>query len=1028
MRYVDGNSANPTPPYTNWTSAAHVIQEAIPRSQIGLRAGADYRGDGLAVVPTPEGARLRCVFQRLEGDATREGLWLTSTVPNGENDRFRVRSASVGRSVNADASNPLAPFMPMNFAGPPGLGVRQSSGALEASAASPERQGTAALQDAIALPPTGTVQVADKVVRFLRPGVIEEYSVSMDGVRQDFVVRERPAGTAELAVRLAVSGAKVEPSAFGALLVLEDSGRKIAYSRLRVTDATGRELSARIEVVGDAQSQRDSISQPRVASLRATLGQSPPATTTLLKGLHHESEPGHPQEDTTPLAFENDSHGGPRVARPTRNPGLANTIPSGLIASTADAQTERTSAMLAVVVKDADAVYPVRIDPTFSDANWSSMGGIAGADGEVDAAVMDGSGNLYIGGGFTVVGDVIANGIAKWNGSGWSALGSGIDGGVSALAVSGSDVYAGGWFTNAGGSPANYIAKWNGSSWSALGSGMDSAPPGYFPYVSALVVSGSDVYAGGLFTNAGGSPANSIAKWNGSSWLPLGSGMNGGVFALVVSGSDVYAGGTFTTAGGSAASNIAKWNGSGWSALGSGIDGGVSALAVSGSDVYAGGGTAATIAKWNGSSWTALGRMAGGMDGPSVCAVAVSGSNVYAGGWFATAGDSAAANIAKWDGSSWTAVGSGMAGGGWGNGPSVVCAVAVSGSNVYVGGLFSTAGGSPANSIAKWNGTSWSPLGSGIEGGVGVFALGVSGSDVYAGGSFTKAGGSAATNIAKWDGSSWLPLGSGLDGDVYALAAAGSNVYTGGSFTTAGGSAATNIAKWDGSSWSALGSGLDSAPPGYFPHVSALAVSGSNVYAGGEFMMAGGSAASGIARWDGSSWSPLGSGVSGTVSRVFALAVSGGDVYAGGDFETAGGTAANCIAKWNGNSWSALGSGVAGTDGYLAPVFALAVSGGDVYAGGEFAMAGGSTANYIAKWNGNSWSPLGSGMNRPVSALAVSGSDLYAGGLFTTVGGKASGCIARAYLLSLPALSVFRSGTDVMVTWPSADTAGFALE
>src|SRR5437762_9416568 len=71
-----------------------------PWSQIGTKAGADYRGDGLAVSPTAEGARLRCVFQRLEGEATREGLWLTSTVipPSGTgNDRFRVVAAEVGR-------------------------------------------------------------------------------------------------------------------------------------------------------------------------------------------------------------------------------------------------------------------------------------------------------------------------------------------------------------------------------------------------------------------------------------------------------------------------------------------------------------------------------------------------------------------------------------------------------------------------------------------------------------------------------------------------------------------------------------------------------------------------------------------------------------------------------------------------------------------------------------------------------------------------------------------------------------------
>ena len=153
-------------------------------------------------------------------------------------------------------------------------------------------------------------------------------------------------------------------------------------------------------------------------------------------------------------------------------------------------------------------MYPVRIDPTFSDANWISMGGLPGADSQVSAAVVDGSGNLYIGGYFTVVGDVIANHIAKWNGSSWTALGSGMNSNVWALAVSGSDLYAGGEFTAAGGSAANYIAKWNGSSWTALGSGLG----GPYPYMRALAVSDNDVYAGGQFTTAGGKASGYIAR------------------------------------------------------------------------------------------------------------------------------------------------------------------------------------------------------------------------------------------------------------------------------------------------------------------------------------------------------------------------------------------------------------------------------------------------------------------------------------------------------------------------------------
>ena len=129
--------------------------------------------------------------------------------------------------------------------------------------------------------------------------------------------------------------------------------------------------------------------------------------------------------------------------------------------------------------------------------------------------------------------------------------------------------------------------------------------------------------------------------------------------------------------------------------------------------------------------------------------------------------------------------------------------------------------------------------------------------------------------------------------------------------------------------------------------ISALTVSGTNLYAVGEFTIAGGGAANCVSLWNGSSWSALGAGIGGVYPSVYAVAVAGTNVYVGGYFydyvETSTGivvTSTN-VAVWDGSNWLALGSGTWGTSSSFSPtVNALAVSGTNLYAGGFFTMAG----------------------------------------------------------------------------------------
>jgi trimeric autotransporter adhesin len=209
------------------------------------------------------------------------------------------------------------------------------------------------------------------------------------------------------------------------------------------------------------------------------------------------------------------------------------------------------------------------------------------------------------------------------------------------------------------------------------------------------------------------------------------------------------------------------------------------------------------------------------------------------------------------------------------------------------------------------------------------------GGKMYAGGYFTEVDGQSAGYVASWDGTAWDTMGGGASSSIYTLLAWNGQVIAGGEFTSFAGTSASRIASWDdsGASASALGAGVNDA-------VYSLACetpSSTDLYVGGKFTQAGGNSAVRIAKWDGSSWSALGTGIGS--SFVYALLFFKGKLVAGGDFTTAGGNTVNRIAQWDGSSWGALtGGGVSGTSTNV--VQTLAVNNSILYIGGRFTSAG----------------------------------------------------------------------------------------
>ncbi|MDF1543744.1 MAG: hypothetical protein P1R58_01435 [bacterium] len=77
-----------------------------------------------------------------------------------------------------------------------------------------------------------------------------------------------------------------------------------------------------------------------------------------------------------------------------------------------------------------------------------------------------------------------------------------------------------------------------------------------------------------------------------------------------------------------------------------------------------------------------------------------------------------------------------------------------------------------------------------------IYATAVFQGKLIAGGYFTTAGGVSASSIAAWDGSSWSSLGSGMNNGVYALSVYDNKLIAGGYFTTAGGKVSAYLAAW----------------------------------------------------------------------------------------------------------------------------------------------------------------------------------------------------------------------------------------
>ncbi len=377
-----------------------------------------------------------------------------------------------------------------------------------------------------------------------------------------------------------------------------------------------------------------------------------------------------------------------------------------------------------------------------------------------------------------------------------------------------------------GASPGSLVAlrKWTGTAWI---DGLSFPRGGGVQALCSFVEHAGaqpTLYLGGGFDGLGGDGMRSVARFDGVDARALGhgDGLTASVYASAVfddgNGPRLFAGGLTLMAEHAEQRYVLDFDGRSWRAPGTTAVSVFEAIAAtvyddgSGPGVwFAGSVNTSALIRWDGTAWS----HAAGQVLNSVSALGTyddgAGLGLYAAGNFQIGAQFF--DIACWDGTSWSPLGNGAGG---------VESMGVfddgTGPQLYVGGSFSSVdGGSvPAFSVARWNGTNWSSPGTAIPSGGEVRALvpfdDGSGPALYAAGFFHTLGGIAAESIARWNGASWSPVGAGFDSRVNALEVfddgSGPALYAAGVFTHSGATIVRGLARWDGGQWNEVGGGL----------------------------------------------------------------------------------------------------------------------------------------------------------------------------------------------------------------------------
>jgi len=273
---------------------------------------------------------------------------------------------------------------------------------------------------------------------------------------------------------------------------------------------------------------------------------------------------------------------------------------------------------------------------------------------------------------------------------------------------------------------------------------------------------------------------------------------------------------------------------------------------------------------------------------------------------------------------------------------------------IYVGSVLKSWYSWDHQTIAKYDGNSWDTLG---DFNWKIRTMINYKGNLIVGGEFTKVNGISVGYITMFDGTSWVNIGN-FDYPVINLKIIDDTLYAMGYLSHIDSISINGIAKWNGNTWSDVYSfpKTDNQPWVYdiTKYNGVIYVSG-NFYSQQQSIMD-------IAMYKNNTWQSVGQGFFGGFNGVNRLAVYKGELYAAGLIRKPDGNAGHGIQKWDGFSWSEVGTSLKfykNNYGGNVIVHDMLIHNDELYVSGVFNYAGDVPAMGIAKWNGSTWCGFG---------------------------------------------------------------------